>query len=115
MQAGSTMLNRRRRERRDEVMEHQPDRPRLNGWPPSLLAPLEGISKSCCCPGAPVIQVLFPPTSDHGSMELLLCQHHYRACSAALVSFGVALYDDAGRLIDPGAGQSVVLHQAVSP
>lgn len=54
------------------------------------------------------------PASGHGSMELLLCRHHYRACSKALSSFRVALYDDAGQLVDPDARQAVVLHEGVS-
>jgi hypothetical protein len=95
MWAGRAMLNRRRGERRD-VIDDRPDRPESN-WPPSFLAPLDGTSRSCCCPAAPVLQVLFPPASGHGAMELLLCRHHYRTCSDALSPFGVALYDDAGR------------------
>ena len=108
------MLKRKRLERREDVMDHHLDRPQSNGWPPPFLAPIEGVSRSCCCPAAPVVQVLFPPSSGHASMELLLCRHHYRACVNALPSFGVALYDDAGRLIDPGAKQPVVVHEAVS-
>lgn len=115
MEAGWAMLNRRRRERRAEVMDQHSDGPRSDGWPPAFLAPLDGISRSCCCPASPAVQVLFPSTARHGSMELLLCHHHYRAGSAALASFGVALYDDAGRLMDPGARQHVAVHQAVSP
>ena len=47
-------------------------------------------------------------------MELLLCRHHYRTCFEALPSFGVALYDHAGRLVAPGATPSVILHEAAS-
>ena len=109
------MLNRRGRERGAEVVDQHPVHPRSDGWPPSFLAPIDVISRACCCPASPVIQVLIPATSERGSMELLFCHHHYRACSIALASFGVALYDDAGRLMDPSAREHVGLHQAVSP
>src|SRR4051812_12667508 len=114
MQAGWGMLNRGRHDRREEMMDYRPDRPPSNGGAPSSLVPLDGISRSCCCPGAPFTQALFPPSSRHGSTELLLCRHHYRACLNALTAFDVAFYDVAGRPIASDAAKPMISHEGAS-
>jgi hypothetical protein len=51
-------------------------------------------SRSCCCPGRPVVKVIMPPTPgrDH-PVDLWLCGHHYRASLAALLGAGANVED----------------------
>ena len=46
-------------------------------------------SRSCCCPGWPVVKVIMPPASGRiRPVDLWLCGHHYRASRAALLLTG---------------------------
>src|SRR6188472_1863541 len=79
------------------------DRP-SQGWPPAFWSPLPGPSEACCCSAAAKVQVVMAPTSGRGSVELLLCGHHYRVSSQALLTSGAAAYDlDGMPLLDPRA------------
>lgn len=51
-------------------------------------------SRSCCCPGRPVVKVIMPPTADRAHpVDLWLCGHHYRASLAALLTAGANVED----------------------
>jgi hypothetical protein len=67
---------------------------------PVLGRPLCLASRACCCPAAPVVTVIMPPTPARPHpVDLLLCGHHYRASQAALRAAGATVYDAAGTLI----------------
>ena len=67
--------------------------------------PIPVASRACCCPAAPAVTVIMPPTADRShSVDLLLCGHHYRASQAALRAAGATAYDSSGTLIMPAAG-----------
>jgi len=43
--------------------------------------------RACCCPAQPVVRAIMPPTSRRRhSVDLLLCDHHYRVSHQALVA-----------------------------
>lgn len=51
-------------------------------------------SRSCCCPGRPVVKVIMPPAPGRShSVDLWLCGHHYRASRAALLLAGARVED----------------------
>jgi len=51
-------------------------------------------SRSCCCPGRPVVKVIMPPTARRAHpVDLWLCGHHYRASLAALLAAGASVED----------------------
>jgi hypothetical protein len=55
---------------------------------------------ACCCPARPTVRVVMPATASRPEpVDLLLCNHHYRASRAALQAAGAAAYDDGGALI----------------
>jgi len=49
-------------------------------------------SRACCCPARWVVRVVMPPTAGRPhSVDLLLCGHHYRVSSQALVAAGATV------------------------
>jgi hypothetical protein len=48
-------------------------------------------ARSCCCPAKPQVKVIMPATATRPPVDLWLCGHHYRACSAALAQAGAAV------------------------
>jgi hypothetical protein len=55
---------------------------------------------ACCCPARPAVRVVMPATASRPApVDLLLCNHHYRASRAALQAAGATVYDDKGALI----------------
>ena len=62
---------------------------------PSRLA-----DRSCCCPAAPVVRVLIPPTSVRPQVDLLLCHHHFRASREALAARGAIAIDETGAVLE---------------
>ena len=78
------------------------DRP-SHHWPPAIWTPLTGPSGACCCSAAAKVQLVMVPAGGRGPVELLLCGHHYRVSSPALVTTGAAAFDlDGMPLLDPG-------------
>jgi hypothetical protein len=58
---------------------------------------------ACCCPARPVVRVIMPATATRPhSVELLLCNHHYRLGRAALRAAGARAYDPDGVMIMSG-------------
>jgi hypothetical protein len=83
-----------------------PGLPPAGSWPPATWAPVAASARACCCPAAPVVQVVLAPPAGCDPVELLLCGHHYRASRPALRD-GTPVYDvDGMPLLDPlGAGR----------
>jgi hypothetical protein len=53
-----------------------------------------------------VVTAVIPPGPGHPLPEdLLLCGHHYRASSAALLAAGADIYDQTGAQITDGEGE----------
>lgn len=51
------------------------------------------ISRACCCPAWPVVQVIMPATASRPhETELLLCAHHYRVSQRALDAAGAVVF-----------------------
>lgn len=49
------------------------------------------LTRSCCCPARPAVQVIMPPVPDRPhETDLLLCDHHFRASREALAAAGAA-------------------------
>jgi hypothetical protein len=58
--------------------------------------------RSCCCSAPPAIRVVIVrPTPVVHSVDLLLCGHHYRACSQKLARIGAMVFDRDGSLLSP--------------
>ncbi|HEX6453552.1 MAG TPA: hypothetical protein VF060_29315 [Trebonia sp.] len=50
------------------------------------------LSRSCCCPSRPVVQVIMPPVPDRPhETDLLLCEHHFRFSRQALAAVGASV------------------------
>jgi hypothetical protein len=59
---------------------------------------------ACCCPSRPAVRVVLPASADRPRpAELLLCGHHFRASSDALLEARAAVYDRHGALISSGS------------
>jgi hypothetical protein len=57
-------------------------------------------SRACCCPAAPTVTAVMPPTdARRHPVDLLLCGHHYRVSEAALRAAGATAHDRDGTLI----------------
>ena len=77
---------------------------RTDGELPGQGMPIALASRACCCPAAPVVTVIMPPTAGRPHpVDLLLCGHHYRVSQAALGAAGATVYDSTGTLIMRGA------------
>jgi hypothetical protein len=64
-------------------------------------APIAPEARSCCCPAAPVAQVIIAPAGARpAETGILLCAHHLRASQAALRDRGAAVSDKRGDLLD---------------
>jgi len=51
------------------------------------------ISRACCCPAWPAVQVIMPATPGRPRpTDLLLCGHHYRVSRRALENAGAAVF-----------------------
>lgn len=77
-----------------------PDEGLRDIWPGTRPA----ISRACCCPAWPAIQVIMPATAGRPHQtELLLCGHHYRVSRRAL--------EDAGAIVTvlPGCPDDTLL------
>ncbi|TCJ35094.1 MULTISPECIES: hypothetical protein [unclassified Parafrankia] len=82
--------------------------PAAQATPPGPAAsprpPIGPAARSCCCPSAPVAQVVVPAQDGRPEQEILLCAHHLRASSERLRALGTSVYDRAGMpLNDPGS------------
>lgn len=88
----------------------------MKGWfrraasepPPEIPAgaaiPFSVRENACCCPARPAVRVVMPATETRPhSVELLLCNHHYRLSRAALRAAGATAYDPDGVVIMRGA------------
>lgn len=70
----------------------------------SQVEPAWLLDVACCCPSRPAVRVVIPPSGDRlRPAELLLCGHHYRGASEALVQAKASVYDRTGALISSGA------------
>ena len=62
---------------------------------------------ACCCPSRPAVRVVMPAAPDRSHpAELLLCGHHYRASSEALIRARASVYDRDGALISSAVAVS---------
>jgi hypothetical protein len=60
------------------------------------------IERSCCCPSRPAVRVLLPlPADPVRTVDLLLCQHHYRVSQDALGAAGATVCYLASSAFDP--------------
>ena len=68
-------------------------------------APIAPDARSCCCPAAPVAQVIVTPAgaAAHTETDILLCAHHLRRSAAALRALGAAIYQRGDLLDDIGS------------
>lgn len=59
--------------------------------------------RACCCPAMPAVVAIMPPAPGRPRpVELLLCQHHYRAGEEALAAAGAAVFGRGGELLTAG-------------
>jgi hypothetical protein len=71
------------------------------GEPRLLHPPITPDARSCCCPAAPVAQVVTSPAGARNlEVDILLCAHHLRRSAAALRRLGAVVYDHRGDVVD---------------
>ncbi len=59
--------------------------------------------RACCCPAAPLVIAVMPPTASRPHQtELLLCGHHYRVSRQALTAAGATVMDLGGMPVGDG-------------
>lgn len=50
------------------------------------------LTRACCCPSRPVVQVIMPPVPERPhETDLLLCEHHFRFSRQALDAVGASV------------------------
>lgn len=50
------------------------------------------LTRSCCCPARPVVQVIMPPVPERPhETDLLLCEHHFRFSRQALAAVSASV------------------------
>ena len=62
--------------------------------------------RACCCPAQPVVRAIMPATAQRGSVDLLLCGHHYRVSRQALAAAGARIEEMPGKA---GAAEAALL------
>lgn len=63
---------------------------------PAFWTPVAGTDVACCCPAAPMVQLVLARPDGRPPVELLLCGHHYRISADALTTGGATAYDVDG-------------------
>ena len=65
------------------------------------------LDMACCCPSRPAVRVVMPAAKDRPHpAEILMCGHHYRASSEALIQARASVYDRDGALISSACSVS---------
>ena len=68
--------------------------------------------RACCCPAAPVVRVIMPPTAGRPHpVDLLLCGHHYRVSRPALTAAGASMFTLSGSEDAAAAALLDVVHR----
>jgi hypothetical protein len=50
------------------------------------------LTRACCCPARPAVQVIMPPAPERPhETDLLLCEHHFRFSREALAATGASV------------------------